>query len=194
MITFTLDTNCLLAVDEGRPEAGAVMALSAAHAEGKASVALVAISASERQRAGAHLESFTDFQKRVESLGLGHLDLLPPMLIFDVTFWDFSVWSDDGMMEKDKQIHEVLFPGIPYEWEDFCKLSGLDPTKLVEQSKKWRNARCDVQALWSHVHAARDVFVTSDRNFHAPSRAERLSSLFGVRVASPDSAATLLTN
>ena len=47
--TFTLDTNCIIAVDESRPEAAAILELARTHQTGRASVGLVAISASERQ-------------------------------------------------------------------------------------------------------------------------------------------------
>jgi hypothetical protein len=47
MRTFTLDTNCLIAIDERRPEAASVRTLADAHAAGKANVAVVAMSASD---------------------------------------------------------------------------------------------------------------------------------------------------
>jgi hypothetical protein len=192
MVSFTLDTNCLLAVDEKRPAAPAVLALADAHQIGRASVALVAISASERQRAGGHLESFEEFKRRVAALGLGHLELVPPMLYFDVTFWDYSLWHDDAMQKQEEDIHKVLFPGIPFLWSDYCAANGLDIHSAGSQGKNWRNAKCDVQALWSHLHARRDVFVTSDKNFHLHSKKPQLLSLFNARVETPQSAAAML--
>jgi hypothetical protein len=57
MRSFTLGTNCLIAIDEDRPEAVAVRALADAHAAGKADVAAVAISASEKQSGGGSIDS-----------------------------------------------------------------------------------------------------------------------------------------
>src|SRR5262245_27959693 len=82
LLTFTLDTNCIIAVDENRSEAEAVRQLALAHRNKLASVGLVAISASERQRDGANLQNFDEFKKRLESLGLGDLDLLEPMAYY----------------------------------------------------------------------------------------------------------------
>jgi hypothetical protein len=49
IVTFTLDTNCLIDVDDGRPAAPYVLRLIEAADKGVADVALVASSASERQ-------------------------------------------------------------------------------------------------------------------------------------------------
>jgi hypothetical protein len=67
--SFTLDTNCLIAIDEGRPEAGAIRTLAHAHSLGKADVAVVAISASEKQKSGHYIQNFTEFRDRLASLG-----------------------------------------------------------------------------------------------------------------------------
>lgn len=76
MLTFTLDTNCAIAIaiGEGRPEAKAIRALADAHARGKANVALVAITASERQKDGEPLESFVRLSRQPHGTSL----TLPP--------------------------------------------------------------------------------------------------------------------
>ena len=191
MISFTLDTNCLLAVDESRPEATYVLRLADAHAAGNASVGLVAISASERQKSGKNLESFDEFKNRVATHGLGHLDLLKPMVYWDVTFWDYSLWSDETMRQLEKQIHEILFPNIEFSWADYSAIRGLDINSIA-QDKKWRNAKCDVQAYWSHVYNKRDVFVTSDLNYHAVAKKSALVTLLGGCIETPKSAALML--
>lgn len=191
MRSFTFDTNCVIAVADSRPEAKDVLRMAAAHASGEASVALVAISASERQQSGKPLKSVDEFKTRVASLGLGHLELLAPLAYWDVTFWDFSLWSNDAMVQVEHSIHEILFPNIEFLWADFCAASGLDPAN-TPPDRKWRNAKCDVLAYWSHVHAAREVFVTSDQNFHAATKACALQAAFGGSILSPQSAAALL--
>lgn len=191
MLTFTLDTNCIIAVDERRPEATPVSELAAAHAKCEASVGLVAISASEKQKNGGALETFTEFKDRLSTLGLGHLDLLEPMAYWDITFSDFGLWCDETMEELERNIHEILFPNIRFLWIDHCADFGLDPTSAAPDSK-WKNAKCDVQAFWSHAFRKRDVFVTSDRNFHADSKKQRLLSLAGGRIEFPENAAQLL--
>ena len=73
--TFTLDTNCLIAVANNEPAAGAVRALADAHTAGRADVAVVAMSASEKQQGGHYIRNFAVFRDRLVSLGLGHLNV-----------------------------------------------------------------------------------------------------------------------
>jgi hypothetical protein len=94
LTTFTLDTNCLIAIDEHRPEETPVRARADADAAGNASVAVVAISASENQQGGGAIRNFGEFRERLSRLGLGHLEILPPLLYWDITFWDWSLWAD----------------------------------------------------------------------------------------------------
>ena len=188
--TFTLDTNCIIAIDEQRPEAIAIRELANAHASGDASVAIVAISASERQK-GPPVENFTQFQERLAGLGLGHINVLPALLYLDISFLDNSLLADQAMELLEKRIHEVLFPNIEFLWADFCVSS--DQSGVVPRNASvWRNAKCDVQALWSHVHHSRNVFVTSDRNFHQASKRNALIALGANNIAYPDEAAALL--
>lgn len=191
MHTFTLDTNCIIALDEERAEATAIRALLDAHASGDANVALVAISASEKQRGGGHLESFSEFQQRIASLGLAPLELLPPMFYWDVTYWDWCIWSDSEMEAEENKIHEILFPNVEFLWQDYCAVRGWKPND-VALTHGWRNPKCDVQALWSHIFHKRDVFVTTDRNFHAQSKKQKLMALGANRIETPESAVSFL--
>jgi hypothetical protein len=192
MLKFTLETNCIIAVDEDRPEVPAIVQLASAHTSGLASVGLVAISASERQVDGTYLENIGDFQKRIERLGLGNLELLKPMAYYGVTFWDFSLYSDDGMQALERQIHQILFPNICFLWADYCKELGLETTSPLD--KRWKNAKCDVQAFWCHAYRHRNVFVTSDLNFHRESKKQLLESLSRSRIETPVSATELLSS
>ena len=172
-------------------EARAVQTLVNAHTERKTNVALFAISASERQKGNGHLEEFSTFQERLASLGLGHLELLHPMLYFDVTFWDASLLSDEKMEALERSIHEVLFPNIPFLWFDYCAANGLDSTAETPD-RKWKNAKCDVQAFWSHAWNKRDIFVTSDGNFHKDLKKSQLIALAGGNIETPASAVALV--
>jgi len=176
MQTFSLDTNCVIALEEGRAEATSVRALANAHAAEIASVGIIAISASERQKDGGHLESYTCFQNRLASLGLEHLELILPMFYFDLTFWDCAVFTDEAGLMLEQKIHQILFPNIQFCWPDFCQANGLDPSNAA-LNPKWRNAKCDVQALWGHINAGREIFVTSDENFHKVSKKAQLIAL-----------------
>jgi hypothetical protein len=88
MTSFTLDTNCIYALAKGEPDAVFVRSLADAHRTGTARVALVAISASENHPGGGTLTDFAQFQANIARVGLGHLEELKPLAIWDVTFWD----------------------------------------------------------------------------------------------------------
>jgi hypothetical protein len=188
--TFTLDTNCIIDVAENRPAAGAVRALADAHAAGRADVAVIAMSASERQRGGHYIQDFTDFRNRLVSLGLGHLNVILPMMYWDISFWDHCLWTDDAMVKREHEIHLILFPTVQFLWEDYCRANSID---LPNNSPtgKWRNCKCDVQAIWSHIHHKREVFVTSDGNFHKADKKAALIALGAGRVEHPEGALSL---
>jgi hypothetical protein len=177
-------------MDEGRPEAAAIRSLADAHAAGTAAVAVVAISASERQTGGHYIDNFAQFRGRMAALGLAHLDILQPIMYWDITFWDYSLWSDHAMQALEQQIHEVLFPNAEFLWQDYCRAHALDPSSTP--TGRWRNRKCDVLAIWSHIHGNRDVFVSSDGNFHIAAKKAALVALGARHIEYPDDAVSLL--
>jgi hypothetical protein len=187
--SFTLDTNCIIDIDENRPAARHVRALADAHAAGRASVAVGAIAASERQRGGRLITNFQEFQQRLAGLQLGHLEILAPMLYFDVSFWDRALWATTEMEAFERRIHDTLFPNVEFLWRDYALAHGLD-VNATPAAWRWRNVKCDVQAIWTHVYYHRDVFVTSDDNYHNHS-AELIALGVGLVVA-PENAVALL--
>ena len=112
MRTFPLDTNCLIAIEKCEPEAASVRTLADAHAAGKANVAVVAMSASEKQLDGVCIKNFEEFRERLAGLDLVHLDILKPMAYWDIGFWDWCLWSGSDMVLLEKQIHTILFPNV----------------------------------------------------------------------------------
>lgn len=69
--SFTLDTNFLIEVEEGRAEAANVKGLLQEHTAGRADLALVASCASERQLEGGFLDDLAVFSERCRRLGFG---------------------------------------------------------------------------------------------------------------------------
>ena len=191
MLTFSLDTNCLIDIAEGRPDSAAIRALSDAHARGDVGVAVVAISASEKQKTGERLTNFEQFRARLETLALGHLEILKPMLYLDVGFWDWAYWAGPEMVALERKIHDVLFPNVEFLWTDFCGARRWNPN-AHPINDKWRNAKCDVQALWSHIHRGRNIFVTGDATFHAVKKLPALISLGAGQIVRPQSAVAML--
>ncbi len=193
MLSFTLDTNCIIDVEEERPAAPSVRVLSEAHSDGRADVALVAVSASERQPGDVYLESYGEFVARVNRAGLGHLRTLEPMHYWDVGFWDVGLASSEEMTTLERSIYNSLFPSLPFDWAEFAGGAGLavDAVKTIAPNP-WRNAFCDRQMFWAHAWRCRDVFVTSDSNFR---RKLLRSDLFSKkRILEPDEAIAVLRN
>jgi hypothetical protein len=192
MLTFTFDTNCIIALENNEPAGPAIRALVDAHERSKANVAVVAISASEKQKERQQLRDFAEFRQRLTALGLGNLEILLPIFYYDVSFWDWGLEADDeAMLALERDIHEVLSPAAPFLWSDFCAANGLDP-EASPLNTKWRNQKCDVLALWSHIYYARDVFVTNDGKFHALTKKPALIALGTGRIEKAEAAVTLI--
>src|ERR1700730_2763665 len=162
--TFTLDTNCIIDVAENQPAAWAGRTLADAHA-GRADVAVIAMSASEKQQGGHYIRNFAEFRDSLVSLGLGHLNVILPMGYWGISFWGQCLWPSDATKKLEHKIHLILFPAVQFLWEDYCRANGIDPQSNLSTGY-WRNRKCDVQAIWSHIYHKRDVFVTSDGKFH----------------------------
>jgi hypothetical protein len=187
---FTLDTNCLIAIDEGRSAAAAVRTLADSHTEGLADVAVVAMSASENQQGGYRLRNFSGFQSRLTALGLNHLNIVLPMAYFDISFLDHCLLTDGSMLALERKIHSILFPSVQFLWQDHWRDMAINPPPELPD-RKWRNCKCDVQAVWSHIYSGRDVFVTSDKNFHKDDKKAALVALGAGRIEYPEAAVSL---
>ena len=103
MISLTLDTNCLVDVDENRPAATFILELVRAADQRTVSLAMVASSASEQMPGGKLLSNFADFQDRMKKLGLGSIGLLKPIGKFDVSFYDWCLAASDEMIELERE-------------------------------------------------------------------------------------------
>ena len=192
VLKFTLDTNCIIDLEENRPAATSVRALVAAHAAGLADVALVAVSASERQPGDVFLDNYHEFQLRIAKLGFAQLRILQPMLNWDAGFWDVGLYSDEEMIKLERSIHQTLFSSIAFEWAEFAANVGV-PLDAIKSSaaKRWRNAFCDRQMFWAHLHNGRDVFVTSDADFRR--KLSRSVEFSRKQIVTPGEAATMLS-
>jgi hypothetical protein len=183
---FTLDTNCLIDVEEGRLDAPFVREIVSRHGKG-INVAVSAIGASERQRNGGYAQNFSAFQGKLKAIGFDGLQLLAPLAYMDICFWDHCVMAD-GKDKLESDIHAVLFPGIEFMWMDYANSRGLSFDAL---DKSWRNAKCDVLGLWCHIEHGGGTFVTSDSNFHAVMKQDRLRALGAGKILYPRDAAAL---
>ncbi|MEU5958818.1 hypothetical protein [Streptomyces sp. NPDC047525] len=185
MLSFTLDTNCLVALEEQRDSAPGIRALLSRHADGTAIVQIAATTAAENQVDGETLTDFAVFQNRLQLAGMGHLPILKPVLTWDFAYWDWGVWPDDSTDDELRKIHEVLFPALPY---DFTPDASMSAEGQAKAKRKWRNYRLDGLGLHTHIQAGGDVYVTSDRNFMKVTKKDPLAQLGAVIILGPTEA------
>lgn len=152
---------------------------------------LIGINASEKNKDGSYPNTIDEFRQKVRAVGLGELELLKPMGYWGITFWDWCVWADgvgEPMVLLEEQLHKILFPEISFSHQEHCAKLGITPQKdFVEE--KWRNAKCDVLTIWSHIFYSNDVFVTNDRNFLKETKKPELIRLGAKKILTPEEAA-----
>ena len=144
-------------------------------------VFIPAIPASENQRGDALHRNFAEFGKFLLEIGCADCSLLNPKGYWDITFWDHCVY---GPPDDDEPIHKILFPRIAFRYGDYLRLCGIAPDG-GSVDKKWRRAKCDVLAMWCHIHYGNDIFVTSDANFHKATKKPRLAALGAKEILRP---------
>jgi hypothetical protein len=155
MPKVVLDTNCIIDLEENRPDAVYLRMLIDAWKNKKFDLAVVAVSASENQPTGIASYSYNVFEIKVKNAGLAGAHELVPLAIWDVFYWDHALWSSPEMEGLERNIRDVLFPGIT-----------TSPPMNVKENSRWRNQMCDVLVAWSCVYHNWPCLVTRDANFH----------------------------
>lgn len=173
---IAIDTNVLIDLEQDAERSRVLCTLVSSQPPPGVSICVPAIIASERGRGGVLIDHFDQFQSRLDALGLGGVELLHPMLYLDVSFLDQALLCDRTMGTLERKIHDVLFPELEFEYSKYCADLGIDPT-AKPTARRWRNAKCDVQIAWSHVWHKTDMLVSSDSNFHKPTKKAELEKL-----------------
>src|SRR4051794_13450199 len=113
---FTLDTNGVIDVEEGRPNAPHIRMLVEQSRSGSIELAIPAIGASEKQRGGGYASNFIEFQEKLNRAGFGGVSLLLPMAYLDVCYIDHAIFPTNEDLKLEAAIHAVLFQNIEFEW------------------------------------------------------------------------------
>ena len=113
--------------------------------------------------------------------------LLPPCIL-DVTYLDHCILATEQDWKQAEEIHRILFPAHPFEYDDYCKRSNVNPSARGADHK-WRNRVIDTLALWTHIYNGGGGFVTSDDNFHRPTKKSPLTQLGSGDILRPKEAA-----
>ncbi len=166
MLNVTLDTNCIIDLEENRPNAIYIKELIRFHINKKINLKVIGISASELTKRKTYSSDISEFKEKLNLVSLDNVEILKPIGYWGITFWNWCLWSGDELLKLEKKIHNILFPNIPFELNNTDKNSRL--------YKKWRNAKCDVQAIWCHIWYKGDIFVTNDQNFLKKTKKEKL--------------------
>ena len=172
-VKLTLDTNCIIALENGEAAASEVHKLVQLTLTGNVNLAILGISASENQKAFYEGQDFTGFQKRVSANGLGNLIILKPIAFFDVTFWDWCILPSERDSKLLNDLWSVIFPRSETNWAKRAASSGIDlHDNSSKESKKWRNELCDAQIAWATIHHGYDALVTLNTSDFQRNRSE----------------------
>ncbi len=189
MNRVTLDTNCLIDLEVRRDNAKYLDPIVEYWQDNKIELQVVAISGSEKTKDIKRPESFNLFKNLLSSLGLDGVNILKPMGYISISYIGWAIISNDAMLHKEEEIHNILFPNIAFKRADYCASDLNDP-----KYQKWLNAKCDVQALWSHIHHGGDIFITSDTNYHKTTKKTVLENMGVGIIANPKEALGILKN
>ena len=135
----TLDTNCIIELEEERSEAQQVETLIGLQEQGAIHLRIVAFSASERRPDGTYANNFQDFTSKLRNVGLQDAELLKPIGYWGVSYWNQAIYSTPQALQLEEQIHNILFPNIEYRYTDYCLAHGVDnPSKDLDIYPRWR--------------------------------------------------------
>ena len=168
---LTFDWNCIIEVEEGRAQAQYVIDLVDMHRQGHLEVALLAASASENSKSKRFPGNAELFTERLNGLGWQDLPLVPMPAVPSLSYYDFCFYLDenDNFEEDMGRLWEAIAPNVPRE-----------PTYRLPIGA----TLTDVVSAYSHIYAARDIFVTNNtRDFQ--SNWDKLSSLGMKHIATP---------
>ena len=174
-MNITLDHNCIIDI-LNKTNVGALMQSVIANNTYRCFV--VNIGASEIRRRGAYPESYDRFEELLVEAGVDNLPRLNPMNIFDVTFWDRSVFANNRMIKLSEEINFILFGQLAFIEKP---IDGIDSPV----GRKWLNRLCDVHSMWCHIHNSNDIFLTNDRNFTKRTKLLKLIELGAGRICRP---------
>ena len=192
---LTLDWNCVIEVEEHRRQATFVIDLVGRHRSGEFEVALLAASASENTKSKLFPGNAKLFKDRVAHLGWNDLPIVPMPAVWGLSYWDFCFYTDATFEPKFDALWTAIVPTVPRKASDHLQMGqSLDVDSLQSEAlAKWRNTWCDVMSAFSHIHAARDIFVTnntSDFQRNMP----KLSPLGMQNICIPEDARRLISS
>lgn len=186
----TLDHNCIIDLETGGENTLYLRSLIDKHRAGTLHLRVAAVGASEKQLGGKLATNFSEFQEKLKLAGLQDIEILPPLMRHDVSFYDHCLLGGPGLLEEEK-IYEILFPKHAFSFSEFVTKHGEDPAKgmVTAVALSWRNKICDTQTMWCHIYHKGNIFVTSDEDFLSDSKKPVLEALGAGEILTPKQAA-----
>ena len=175
---LTLDTNCIIAVEQHEASEQIILNLRRLHDEGCVHLRLVAASASERQVRGQPVRTFNDWVTYVTDLGFGGLEILRPIAIYGIAIYGQAVFGGGAASELYDAVGNALFP----DWFP-ARVERVPSTNKI----------CDVLMMWSHIRYQGDCFISlNTRDFRRQTALPKLVKLGAGSVLTPLEAADAL--
>jgi len=174
MKTFTIEWNAVMTLEhEGRLGREALLELISLHGK-KIDLGIVTTAASENTRLKEMPSTALDFDQRLETNGIGHLTKVMTIGVFDLTYYDYSIYATAEAKAVISKLWGIIKPtGIPIDHLEYAKQTGIASGELITSSaySRWRNKWCDVYSLQAHINAGRDVYMSGDvKNFRGDKR------------------------
>ena len=180
---ITMDNNCLISLKKKDGEYAEIKTLIGMHPD-QIKIYIPAIAASENQQGHMYNADFAQFQEFLVQIGCERCELLNPMAYCGIFYCGYAVISGAEMESLERKIHYILFPNLPFDYSEYCSRFGIDPNSEIV-NRKWRNAKCDVQAMWCHINYKNEIFVSQDNNYHKPSKKAKLVALGAGEILGP---------
>lgn len=155
-LRVTIDRNILLAVLKDESGSNDIRQIFKAHEDGLISVGLSSANRVEVGHEGKYAQPEEELFAECRQAGLFSPELIDYPLDWDMGLWEVGCTGEEAY-SLELKIHAILFPNHPSSFSD---------QQEPRLRRKVRNVRCDVFAIWGHIHSSRDYFVTLDKRFH----------------------------
>ncbi len=200
----TVDSNCLIALEENESTAPHWRELIELHERGDIRLQVCAISASERPRKKTtfavdpnRTRNFNLFEQRLHEVGLRQAELILPLCYLDVAFFDKCLLGGSATILLDREVHQILWPTLPFEYSVFEAVVNANKLLNDEQKKAklgdWLNHKCDTLAFWTHIFYGGGLFVSDDSVFNKSKKPSLLKIAGGDIVRPRDAVQRLST-
>lgn len=216
-----LDWNCIISLEEGRPDVVYLRQLQTWHMQGKITLWFPGPSRLENPRDREKLSiGHEEWDTKMRNVGLADIELRYATTRAFLSRDGRYIFDESLEHLIRREIHAILSPSIDYMYNDYCLREGVEPYNMhaflnlseVHQAatekqrriaRKWNNAKCDSLSLhaYSTWSGPNDLFVTDD-NSDIIKRKDRLQQPFRLSrvvlaplpgITSPYSAGTPLT-